>query len=455
MTIYSGDTIESLQDIAGQHLFIHGAQVKDWRGKLNIFVKGKGVWVEDIQGNRLLDIMAGLWYKAVGYGRTEIADAVYKQMLQIETPPANSALIPQIELSQRIASMYQDKNARIFFTSGGSESVETAVKMAKKWQALNGKPNAYKVISRMYSYHGSTAMAVSLGRANTADPMGIEMPGVVYIPNWDSYRLRYKGSVVDNAVQLTQILEDTIIHADPKTVAAIIAEPISAAAGIHPPPIEYWQGLRQIADKYDILLIADEVITGFGRTGEYFASSNFNVTPDITTVAKAITSGYAPLGATIASKKVADSFIGGQEETFIHLITFGGHPVSCAAALANLDIFKNEKLLENTKLMGKYLGQELQKIEQKHRIVGNVRGIGLLWCVELVKDKKTKQPFSSKESTYLSSNVPEYLYKRGVTSFRAGRLISICPPLTITKDEIDYFIDALHHTLIELEAEMP
>ncbi len=450
--VHTGERIEDLQQMAGEHLFMHGVQIADWRGKLKIFVKGEGVWVEDIEGNRLLDSMSGLWYKAAGYGQRKIIEAVYRQMMMIDSPPANSALIPQIEAASRVVSLYSDKSARVFFTSGGSESIETAVKMSKKWQHLNGKPGAYKVISRRYSYHGSTAMAVSLGGAASADPMGPEMPGVIHVVNWNSYRLPFNGHPVDVAVSCANQFEAAIEHAGPDTVAAIVAEPVSAAAGTHPPPPEYWQRLREIADKYQVLLIADEVITAFGRTGAYFALMNWNVQPDITVVAKGITSGYAPLGGVIATKKVADAFIGGQRETFLHLITFGGHPVSCAAALANLDIFEEEDLVGNARSMGYYMSDKLEDLKGKHRIIGDVRGIGLLWAIELVRSRESKESFPPEAN--LSGRLPRMLYERGLISFRAGNIISICPPLVINKEEIDFMIDSIDDAVKGIEKEM-
>ena len=448
----TGERIEELQSIAGDHLFMHAQQIEDWRGNLQIYVKGDGAWVEDIQGNRLIDAMGGLWYKAAGYGRTEIADAMYEQLTGIETPPANSATPSQIELAGRIASLYHDKDARTFFLSGGSEAVETAVKMAKKYQALTGKAGAFKVISRRYSYHGATAMAVSLGRSPAADPCGPEMPGAIHVTNWDSYRLPYEGDPIDVAIRCANEFEVAIKHNGPESVAAIIAEPISAAAGIHVPPAEYWQRLREIADQYDIVLIADEVITGFGRTGEYFAPMNWDVTPDITTVAKSLTSGYSPLGAAIATKKISDAFLGGAEETFRHLVTFGGHPVSAAAALANLDIFEREDLPGNSKRMGEYLYDQLQQLRD-HQIVGDVRGgLGLLAAVELVQDRESKSPFPA--SAGLAKRLPQLLFDNGVVSFRAGDVISFCPPLGVDKDEIDYIVDAVDRTLATLSVEL-
>ena len=448
----TGERIEELQSIAGEHLFMHAQQIEDWRGNLKIYVKGEGAWVEDIEGNRLLDVMGGLWYKAAGYGRRQIADAMYEQIVGIETPPANSATPSQIELAGRIASLYHDKDARTFFLSGGSEAVETAVKMAKKYQALTGKAGAFKVISRRYSYHGATAMAVSLGRSPAADPCGPEMPGAIHVTNWDSYRLPFDGDPVDVAIRCANEFEVAIKHNGPESVAAMIAEPISAAAGIHIPPAEYWQRLREIADQYDVVLIADEVITGFGRTGEYFAPMNWGVTPDITTVAKSLTSGYSPLGAAIATKKIADAFLGGPDETFRHLVTFGGHPVSAAAALANLDIFENEDLVNNSRQMGDYLYDELQRLSD-HEIVGDVRGgLGVLAAVELVQDRESKTPFPA--SAGLAKRLPPLLFENGVVSFRASDVISLCPPLVVDADEIDYIVDALDRSLTTLSREL-
>lgn len=448
----SGERIEELQQIAGDHIFMHAAQTNDWRGSLKIFEKGEGVWVEDIEGKRYIDMMGGLWFKAAGYGRKEIADAMYQQLMAIESPPAGSATVSQIELSEKVSQLYPDHGARMFFVSGGSEAVETAVKMAKKHQALNGKAGAFKVISRRYSYHGGTAMSVSLGRSPAADPMGPEMPGAVHVTNWNSYRMPYEGDPVDVAIKCANEFETAIVHNDPSTVAAMIAEPVSAAAGIQIPPAEYWQRLREIADKYDVVLIADEVITGFGRTGEYFAPSNWDVVPDITTVAKALTSGYAPLGAAIATKKIADSFVGGPKETFRHLITFGGHPVSAAAALANLEIFEREDLVGNSRRMGDYLFEQLQRLYE-HEIVGDVRGgLGLLAAVELVQDRETKTPFPADAG--LAKKVPQLLFDRQLVSFRAGDLITLCPPLSITSEEIDFVVDGIDSALTELESEL-
>jgi adenosylmethionine-8-amino-7-oxononanoate aminotransferase len=448
----TGEQIEDLQQIAADHLFMHGSQTNDWKGDLKIFIKGEGCWVTDAHGNRLLDGMGGLWYKAVGYGRKEIADAMYAQVLAIESPPAPGACVPTVQLSGKVAELYPDHGCRVFFVSGGSEAVETAVKMAKKYQQIKGKGGAYKIISRRGSYQGATAMAVSLGKASYADSMGPDMPGAMWVTNWNSYRPPFEGNLKDVAIKCANEFETTILHQGPDTVAAIIAEPISTATGIQVPPPEYFQRLREIATKYDIILIADEVITGFGRMGTYFGPENWDVQPDITTVAKALTSGYAPLGAVIATKRVADAFIGGDRETFRHLITFGGHPVAAAAGLANLKIFEREDLVGNSRRMGTYLFEQLQGLK-KHKIVGDVRGgLGLLAAVELVQDRATKKQFP--KDAGLAKKLPKMLYDRKLVSFRAADVIALCPPLSINKGEVDFIVSVLDDAIGKLQKEL-
>ena len=449
---YSGEQIEELNSMASKHLFMHAMQTKDWVDSgLSMYAEGSGCWVTDIQGNKFLDMMGGLWYKSTGYGQQEIADAVYKQISEISSPPAYSTTPSTVKLSAEIAKLYQDNNCRTFFTSGGSESVETAVKMAKKYQHLNGKPKAFKVISRRFSYHGSTSMAVSLGRASYSDPMGPEMIGAVYVPNYDSYRPPIPGNPSADQISewLVKELETTIIHNDPDTIAAFIAEPVSTSAGIHIAPNSYWKGIREVTKKYGILMIADEVITGYGRLGEWFGTMAWNVTPDITTTAKALTSGYVPLGAVIATEEVADAFIGGKKETFSHLLTFGGHPVATAAGLANLKIMKDQKMVENSKNMGTYLLEKLQELK-KYKYVGDVRGgKGLLATVEIVKNKESKEKFDEKDNLY--GIMPKLLKERGLLSYRAGDQISMCPPLNISKSEIDIIVNGIESSIIEFE----
>ncbi|MBI4220060.1 MAG: aspartate aminotransferase family protein [Chloroflexi bacterium] len=449
-TPLSPDAIAQIKQSAGDHMFLHAQQTADWRGTgPRTYVKGEGVWVWDAQGNKFLDAMAGLWFKSAGYGRKEIADAVYKQMTEIDSPPAGGVVPVQAQVAAKVASLYHDKQARLFLVSGGSEAVETAVKMAKKYHHLNGKGGKYKVIARRGSYHGGTAMSVSLGRAN-ADTMGPEMVGAINVVNTVPYRCQYCEGKCN--LKCANEFETVIQFQGPETVAAIIAEPVSAAVGIHIPHKDYWPRLREIADKYDVLLIADEVITGFGRLGSWFGIERFGVKPDLTTVAKALSSGYAPIAAAIATRKVADAFIGDQSKTFRHLITFGGHPIAAAAAVKNLEIYEREKLVENSRKMGEYLFDQLQKLYE-HSIVGEVRGgYGLLAAVELVQDRQTKKQFPKEAG--LATKVPQKLTKKGIVSFRAADVIALCPPLIITRDQIDFIVKALDETIGELEQEL-
>ena len=253
------------------------------------------------------------------------------------------------------------------------------------------------------------------------------------------------------AIAAANEFEAAIVHAGPDTVAAMIAEPVSAATGIQIPPPEYWHRLREIADKHDVILIADEVITGFGRLGTWFGADAFGVKPDITAVAKALTSGYAPLGAAIATKRVADAFVGDDSKTFKHLITFGGHPVAAAAGIKNLEIMEREDLPGASARMGEYLLERLETLYE-HPSVGDVRGLGLLAAVELVKDRDSKEAFPA--TAELMSRLPKKLYDKKIVSFRAGDIIAMCPPLSISRDEVDFIVNALDETIGEVEAEL-
>ena len=307
MATLTGERIEELKQQAADHFWPHNnpAGNMDDDG-IKLVQSGKGVWVEDVEGERWFDTMAGMWLKNIGHGRKEVADAVYNQMLDISYTPGGTVGPATAELSARIASLAPDKEARTYFVSGGSEAVETALKMAKQYHKNNGEPMRYKVISRRGSYHGATHACMSLGGGGVGAPIhfGPLMPGNIHITQPDGYRGLCCTGTSGCTLQCARDLEIAIQHEGPSTVAAFIGEPISAAAGIHVPHPEYWPTIREICDKYGVIMICDEVITGFGRTGKMFATEHWGVKPDIFTVAKALTSGYIPIGAAIASKKV-------------------------------------------------------------------------------------------------------------------------------------------------------
>ncbi len=444
----TGEEIEDLKQLGEAHFWPHSRPIGDMSDETGIKIVSKayGVWVEDGQGNRWVDTLAGMWLKNIGHGRKEIADAVFEQMQDVSYSPGGTVSPATVKLAGRVAALSPDKDSRVYFTSGGSEAVETALKIAKAYHKNNGEPTRWKVISRRGSYHGATHACMSLGGSAAAGPQdyGPLVPGNIHIGNPNAYR----GPHTD--MECAEELERAILHEGASTVAAFIGEPISAANGIHIPDSGYWPRIREICDKYGVVMICDEVITGFGRTGKMFATEHWGIQPDIFTVAKALTSGYLPIGAAIASKKIADAFMG-EGKMLRHLITFGGNPASCAAGLANLDIMENEGVVENSAEMGDYLYEQLQTLYE-HPIVGDVRGgMGVLCAVELVQDRDTKEKFP--ESAQLTAKLTAAMEGNGLLG-RAGDVISLAPPLTITKDEVDFVVHALDSSLEEVQTKL-
>ena len=450
----TGEQIEEIKQNAADHFWPHSRPAGDLSDDLGIkLVKSaKGIWVEDIAGDKYLDLVAGMFLKAIGHGRKEIAEAVYEQMLDISFSPGATVTPATAQLSAKVASLAPDKQSRVFFVSGGSEAVETAIKMAKQYHNNNGDAGRWKVLSRKGSYHGNTHMCMSLGQSGgVGAQIGPLMPGNVHVAQHNNYRGMCNDGNGNCNLECARDIDRAIVHEGPSTVAAFIGEPLSQAAGTHIPHPDYWPMVREICDKHGVIMICDEVITGFGRTGKMFATEHWDVQPDIFTVAKALTSGYMPIGATIASKKVADAFIGDDSKTFRHLLTFGGNPASCAAGLANLKIMEEEGIVENSANMGDYLYERLQPLYE-HSIVGDVRGgMGLQAAVELVKDRETKEPFpaEAKLEPTVRRLMREHLMLGSIG--RSGE-IGIAPPLCITKDEVDELVKRLESVITELES---
>ena len=446
--------LEQARADAAAHFWPHSKQAGNVDGKdgLQLVTRGDGVWVEDADGERWFDTLSGLWLVNIGHGRREIADAVYRQMLELSFSPNDTVSPTTAALSGRLSRLAQDPASRIYFTSGGSEANETALKIAKNFHYLNGEPNRWKVLSRRGSYHGATLACTSLGRGGPGGgsvpaQFGPLVPGNIHVAQPASYRCQFCSRDGACNLECARDVERAILHEGPSTVAAFIGEPISAAAGIHLPHPEYWPTVREICDRHGVVLIADEVITGFCRTGKMFAMEHWGVTPDIFTVAKGLTSGYLPIGAAIATGKIADAFIGEGDTTFQHLITFGGNPASCAAGLANLEIMENENMADRSKEMGAYLFERLQTL-RKHEIVGDVRGgMGLLCAIELVKDRKTKEPFP--KEVKLDKLAVGFMREHRMLG-RAGHVIPIAPPLCIDRGEIDEAVDRLDSVLTGL-----
>ena len=445
----SGEVIEDLKQMASAHFWPHARLAGDMSEETGVKLASaaQGVWVDDAEGRRWFDTLSSMWLVNIGHGREEIAQAVYEQMKDISYSPGGTVSPATVNLSAKVASLAPDKDSRVYFVSGGSEAVETAIKMAKNYHKNNGEPTRWKVVSRRGSYHGATHACMSLGGGGISAPVnfGPMMPGNIHIDNPNAYR----GPRSD--MEAAEELARTIEHEGPSTVAAFIGEPISAANGIHVPDPGYWPRIREICDKYGVIMICDEVITGFGRTGKMFATEQWGIQPDIFTVAKALTSGYLPIGAAVASKKVSDAFLGDEDSAFRHLITFGGNPASCAAGLANLDIMEGEGMVENSAEMGDYLYEQLQRLYE-HSIVGDVRGgMGLLAAVEIVKDRETKEKFPKEAE--LTKKLSAIMDKKGLLG-RFGDVMSFAPPLCITKDEVDWLVKSVDDGLTELQETM-
>ncbi len=456
-TAITNAPVDEIRDNAARHFWPHSKPAGDMQQSsgLQLVTGAEGVWVDDVEGNRWFDTLSGLWLVNIGHGRREIADAVHHQMLQLSFSPHDTVSPATATLSSRLANMSSDPDTRTYFTSGGSEAVETALKLAKNFHRVNGEPGRWKVISRRGSYHGSTQACTSLGRGgghgqSVPVDFGPLVPGNLHVPGPDEYRCSYCTDNGQCNLMCATEVERTIEHEGAGTVAAFIGEPISAASGIHIPHPEYWPTIREICDRTGVLMICDEVITGFARTGKMFATEHWDVTPDIRTVAKALTSGYFPIGGVMAGGKVSQAFTEA-DATFAHLVTFGGNPPAAAAAHANLDIMVEEGFVERSATMGTYLYEQLKSLLDLP-IVGQVRGgLGLLAAIELVQDRSSKARFP--KSAKLDKVAVKAMRKHGMLG-RAGDVIPIAPPLCITESEIDGAVDRLHRVITDISAEL-
>ena len=457
-TQVSPDHPDEIRRKAAEHFWPHSTHSRNTPKEtgLQVVTGGSGVWVDDIDGERWFDTLSGLWLVNIGHGRREIADAVHEQMLALSFSPNDTVSPVTAKLAARLAALSSDKQTRTYFVSGGSEAVETALKLAKNYHRVNGEPGRWKVLSRRGSYHGSTLACTSLGRgggdgASVPAQFGPLVPGNIHVAQPNAYRCAYCQDVGACNLQCAKDVERAIEHEGPGTVAAFIAEPISVASGIHVPHPEYWPTIRAICDRHGVLLICDEVITGFGRTGKLFATEHWGITPDIRTIAKALSSGYLPIGGVMASGEISAAFDRQGTAPFQHLMTFGGNPPACAAAMANLDIMLDEGLVENSARLGDYFYEQLQSL-RSHRIVGDVRGgMGLLCAVELVKDRETQERFP--KSANLGDLAVKTMRKHRMLG-RAGDVIPIAPPLCITRDEVDDAVHRLDLVIGELEGQL-
>ena len=436
------------------HLWIHTQQYNDLARPDGFVVvdQAEGIWLTDVKGRRYIDAMSGLWVVAVGHGRTELAQIAADQMSSLAyANPFAYATAPAVDLATKIADLSPEGMTRSYFVNSGSAAVETALRMAKQYHHNRGDTKRYKVISRVGSYHGMTIGALSINGAAAVNRVPFEplMPGSLTVPNVQCERCPFEKTFPDCDVFCARSIEQLITAQQPGTIAAIVAEPISTANGCFVPPEGYWPTLRRICDEHGILLIADEVINGFGRTGRWFAIEHFGVSPDLMTMAKGLTSGYQPLAAVHASQRVADGFLGGKDEAFVGGITFGAHPVACAVALANIEIIDRENLVDNAARTGEHLGAQLNELVARHPVGKAARGIGLMHNLELCRPDGS----SFRAEDEIGEVVTRLLRDNGILS-RAGAAIQIAPPLVITPTEIDELVSRLDSALTGLAGEL-
>ena len=451
-----GYDVERVRDAIRDNVWLHYTNMKEVResaDKPMVLVRGEGSTVWDSEGNSYLDCLAGIYSVNAGYGRREIADAMMAQLEQIPfVNPFGWASVPTAVFADRLAELVPlGGNARIFFTSGGGEAVESALKIAKKFHTVSGSPHRYKTISRRTAWHGTTIGALSVnGVTDARTGFGPLIPGARHVPMSHRYRCPYcKGLGACNLTCYDEI-ERAVEFEGPETVACLIMEPVQNSGGCVPPgSMDYFKKIRKLCDETGILMIMDEVICGFGRLGELFASTYYGVEPDLITTAKGITSSYAPLGAVMAKKAVADRIDEGG--MLNHGITFGGHAVSCAAGIANLDIMLNEELPGKAKETGAYLRGQLEERLGRHPNVGDIRGAGLFLGVELVKDRETREtlPYDVEILQWLSGEMRNHgLILRNDS--RGDPTTQLCPPLVITREECDRVVDVLETVFDQL-----
>ena len=415
---------------------------------ITVITKGEGVWIFDQDGKRYLDLVAGVTRPVhVGYGRKEIAQAVYDQICELPYfTPMQFANVPAITLAETLSKIAPGKIRKFTFVCDGSEAVETAIKLARQYHYFKGETKRFKIISRRGAYHGVTAGA--LRALGTVLPMRQIMepllPGTIFVESPYCYRCPVHLTYPACDIACAKDIERLIQFADPEQVSAFIGEPIQQGFGAYAPPMEYWKIIREICDRYGILLIIDEVICGFGRTGKWFGVQHFGIEPDIITMAKGISSGYVPLGAVGCTDEVMEPI-----DVFQHLHTYGNHPVSCAAALKNLEIIERENLIQRAWEMGAYFLEALKTLET-HRIVGEVRGTGLWTAIDLTSDKKSRVLFPAKNM----NNIIDRAKAKGLIIKTMGHALEFAPPLIIQKEEIDLAVKILDECMTEEEKDI-
>ncbi|WP_035172077.1 aminotransferase class III-fold pyridoxal phosphate-dependent enzyme [Caldanaerobius polysaccharolyticus] len=429
-------------------------QIKDYDRKYNlhswsangnldplVITKAEGIYFWDADGKRYFDMSSQLVNSNIGHGNKKVIEAIKTQAERLAYIAPSYAVDVRSELARRIVEIAPDNMGKVFFTLGGADANENAVKMARMYTGR------YKVFSRYRSYHGSTMGAGNI----TGEPRRFACePGLVgYVKFFDPYLYRSGidfSSEEEASRYYVDKLREQIIYEDPSSIAAIVLETVTGSNGVIIPPKGYLEGVRKICDEFGIMMICDEVMVGWGRTGKYFAINNWNVKPDMITFAKGITCGYAPLGGVIVDKKIAEYF---DDHILQCGLTYSGHPLGCAAGCATLDVYEEEGILQNVKTVGKVLGEQLEALKEKHPCVGDVRYIGLLSAVELVKDKATKEPLVpyGKDPDKIMPGIVGMLKQKGFATYSHENMIIVAPPLIIKEKELKEALAILDEVL--------
>jgi adenosylmethionine-8-amino-7-oxononanoate aminotransferase len=443
-----------LQKAARDHLWLHFTRMSSYRdADVPVIVRGDGCYLEDSKGKRYLDALAGLFAVNIGYGfGEEMGEAAAAQMRELPFYTNWSYAHPRaIELAAEVASLAPGDLNRVFFVSGGSEAVESAWKLARQYYSARGE-RRWKAVSRRIAYHGTTMGALSInGIASLRTPFEPLVPDVLHVRNTNRYHRPSEETEAEFTAFLLEDLESTIEQTGAETVAMVIMEPVQNAGGSFTPPEGYFQGVREICDRYGILLCADEVITAFGRLGAWFASDRYDIRPDIVTSAKGLSSAHAAIGAVIVRDAVMEPFLEGTQ-MYSHGITFGGHPVMAAIALKNIEIMKRERIVEHVAEQQDSFRSTLAQLLDLP-IVGDLRGTGFFYALELVKDKETRETFSDEEcETLLRDFLSPRLFERGLicrADDRGDPVVQISPPLVAEQAEFDEIVSILGDTLAE------
>jgi adenosylmethionine-8-amino-7-oxononanoate aminotransferase len=444
-------SVDQLQQAARDHLWLHFTRMGGHEAP--IIVRGEGCYLEDSNGRRYLDALAGLFAVQVGYSYgEEMGQAALEQMRELPFYTNWSYAHPRaIELAHELAQLAPGDLNRVFFVSGGSEAVESAWKLARQYHQARGE-RRWKAVGRRVAYHGTTMGALSInGIAALRAPFEPLVPDTIHVRNTNRYHRPPDETEEEFTAFLLEDLDSAIEQAGPETVAMVLMEPVQNAGGAFTPPAGYWKGVREICDRYGVLLCADEVITGFGRLGSWFGSELYDIQPDMITCAKGLSSAYASIGAVVASDRVMEPFL---ESTsmYTHGITFGGHPVQCAIALKNIEIMKRERIVENVHENGDAFRATLAQLLDLP-IAGDLRGTGFFYALELVKDKETRETFSDEEcETLLRGFLSPRLFEKGLicrADDRGDPVIQISPPLIATQKEFDIIAGTLGEVLTE------